>query len=179
MLERVWCHVFAGAFLQQRFCLSVLVGAFCLELFCWTFLAGAFYLEHCCWCCDVGRFGFAGMYLLLLFWAFFWEVFVTQFSFCWHRAGLLFWCEGYRAVIFLFVRGSICCWLGNVLLPLFSLCLPMGFSRWVSAFGFCCWAFGGRLRFLSAAKICQELLGAAIARMRLGDVGENGRGSVC
>ena len=53
------------------------------------------------------------------------------------------------------------------------------FSRWVSAFGFCCWAFGGRLRFLSAAKICQELLGAAIARMRLGDGGESGRGSVC
>ena len=50
------------------------------------------------------------------------------------------------------------------------LCLSMGFSRWVSAFGFCCCAFGGRLRFLSAAKICQEFLRAARARMLLGEV---------
>ena len=119
----------------------------------------------CCFC-----FGF---FVLL-----FWEVFVSQFSFCWHRAGFLFRCEGFWAGS-LFLRGMSCCWLENVLLPLFSLCMPMGFSRWVSAFGFCCWAFGGRLRFLSAAKIYQELLGAAIARMRLGDVGESGRGSVC
>ena len=37
---------------------------------------------------------------------------------------------------------------------------PVGFQRWVSAFGFCCWAFGGRQRSC-AAKICQELLRAA------------------
>ena len=42
---------------------------------------------------------------------------------------------------------------------------PVGFQRWVSAFGFCCWAFDGRQR-LCAAKICQELLRAArVARV--------------
>ena len=66
-----------------------------------------------------------------------------RWSFGLGLCGLSFWCLA-SCVAF-----CVCQW-----------SCPVGFQRWVSAFGFCCWAFGGRQRSC-AAKICQELLRAA------------------
>ena len=105
MLERVWCHVSAGARLQQRFRLSVFVG------FVWGVVAGSVWLECFIWSIVAGVLLLggvvcAGMCLLLFVWAgfvLFWEVFV-----CWEGfvvgscfllggmfAGFCFCCEGF------------------------------------------------------------------------------------
>ena len=58
----------------------------------------------------------------------------------------LFQAFGDGLVVFVFLRCVLC-------LP---IDFPIRFQRWVSAFGFCCWAFDWRQRSC-AAKICQEL----------------------
>ena len=135
--EIVSCFVFDAAFPKETHISNSSRSLDCLGPpgLCpkmWNVFVGMFVLECACWnVCS------STLELALDVWLC--ELFVSRWDF-----------SVWSFAVFVFLRCVLC-------LP---MVFPVGFQRWVSVFGFCCWAFGGRQRSC-AAKICQELLRAA------------------